>query len=386
MNGVPTVAILVDTSTGWGRRLIRGVAEYADKYGPWDIWLEPHGQCEKLRLPNGWRGEGVIARLTSQSMVAHLEDFKVPVVNVSSIRIPRMPFPKVTTDTDSHAEMALTHFRERGITNLGYVGLNNQAYSLDRQHAFQHACEEAHCDFAAYTAREPVRRSAPWTERQQALQTWLKSTSKPIGILSWDVQRGLDVARAAHHCGLSIPDDVAILCGDDDELLCETNSPPLSGIIVASEQIGREAACVLHKLISGQSPPEEPLLIKPSGIHGRASTDLLAIDDPDIVAAIRYIRANAHRPIRVDDVAKAVAVSRRVLERRFHKVLQVTVGEQIARSHIERAKRLLIETDMPVPAVAEASGFGSPEYLSTVFRKTVGLTPFKYRSQAAARL
>lgn len=384
-NLFPDVAILVDTSTGWGRRLIRGVTKYAYKHGPWNFWLEPHGQDEKLRLPNGWSGHGVIARIANQAMADHLSGRSEPVVNVSAIRIPHSPFLRVTTDTDALAEMALSHFRERGITTLGYVGLPNRSYSVERQKAFEHFCHEANCEFISYAPRLKLRPSAPWAAQQEALQKWLQDVPKPIGILSWGIRRGLDLANAARHCGLKVPDEVAILCGDDDELLCEATTPTLSGIIVASEQIGHEAANLLQRLMRGEAPPREPLLIKPNGIRNRASTDILAVDDPDVVAAIRFIHAHANRPIQVGDVAAAVAVSRRSLERRFQQALQCTMGEQIARVHLERAKQLLLDTDMPIPKIAEASGYGSPEYLATVFRQTVGVTPLKYRAQAGGR-
>lgn len=384
-NSYPEVVILVDTSTGWGRRLIRGVTKYAHKRGPWNLWVEPHGQEEKLRLPKGWSGQGVIARISTQAMADHLADREEPVVNVSAIRIPSLTIPRVSTDTDALTNLAFAHFRERGITKLGYVGLQNRGYSVERQQSFKRICHETNCEFFCYVPKLKSRSSAPWNAQQEALQKWLLEIPKPIGILSWGIRRGLDLANAARRCGLKIPDEVAILCGDDDDLLCEATHPTLSGIIVAAERIGHEAAGLLWRLMHGEPAPEESLLIKPNGIHSRASTNVLAVDDPDVVAAIRFIQSHANLPIQVGDVADAVAVSRRSLERRFQKALQSTMGERIASEHLLRAKQLLLDTDMPIPKVAEASGYGSAEYLATVFRQSLGLTPLKYRAQAGGR-
>ncbi len=171
------------------------------------------------------------------------------------------------------------------------------------------------------------------------------------------------------------------MLGDDDELLCEAVQPSLSGVVVPSEQIGLEAATMLDHLMQGKKLKKKELALEPTGIVSRVSTDVLAIDDSEISDAVRLIRSRANEPIRVKDVADTLAISRRSLERRFQDLLNRTVGEEITRVHLERAKLLLATTEMPVPAVAQASGYGSPEYLASVVKKNTGLTPRQYRKQ-----
>jgi LacI family transcriptional regulator len=161
------IAVLVDTSTGWGRRVIRGILKYAKKHGPWDIWLEPQGQAEQMRLPNGWRGDGVIARVASGAMAAYLRDTGVPVVNVSAIRLRSQYFPTITADTSALVQLALDHFRERGLHQFAYIGLANRSYSLERQQAFQDVCRKAGYDCHTY---RPLP-GANWQLRREAQES-----------------------------------------------------------------------------------------------------------------------------------------------------------------------------------------------------------------------
>ena len=380
-----SVALLVDTSTGWGRRLARGVMSYANQHHPWDLWLEPRGQEESLRLPRGWRGDGVIARVSTRAMADHLTEIGKPVVNVSAIQTTGPDFPRVTTDTEAAVQMALDHFLDRGLRQFGYVGLPRRAYSLTRQKAFADACARSGCQCVIFNPQLPRSNTTPWERQQVALHQWLRDLAKPVGILTWGVRRGLEVITAARHEGIRIPDELAVMGSDDDELLCEAVRPSLTGLKIASEQIGHEAAAMLDQYMHHHAAPIKTIAITPTGVVARGSTDVLAMDDPDVIAAIRFIRSNANRAIHVDDVAHAVAMSRRSLERRFQKAFDRTIADEIARVHIERARQLLAESDLPIPQVAEAAGFGSPEYLATVFRRQYGITPLKYRFQVRGR-
>lgn len=376
------IAVLVDTSTAWGRRLIHGVLVYEKMHGPWDVWIEPRGQKESLRLPQGWKGNGIIARVSTKTTAEMLSKSRVPVVNVSGIRIKGVNFPRVCTDNDKFSQVAVSHFFDRGLKNIAYIGLQGRDFSLDRQYAVARACEQFNCCFNVYRPAKNLEIESRWERERASIGIWLKQLTKPVGVIAWGVRLGSDVIEEAIHHGLSVPDDVAVL-GDDDELLCEAVQPSLSGVIVPSEQIGLEAAAMLQKLMCGKvlKKKEKEIALDPTGIVSRVSTDVLATNDSDLSDAIRLIRANAHEPITVNDIADKLAISRRSLERRFQALLHRTVGEEIARVHLERAKLLLATSSMNVPAVAKASGYGSPEYLAAVVKKNTGLTPRQYRQK-----
>ena len=374
------IAVLVDTSSAWGRRLIHGVLAHEKMHGPWDVWIEPRGQKEQLRLPKGWNGDGIIARVSSRAIADKLSKARVPVVNVSGIRVKGIDLPRVCTNNDKYAQLAVSHFFDRGIRSIAYIGLQGRAFSLDRQRSVSRACEQANCNFNVYHPAKNLNIESRWERERASIGLWLKQLPKPVGVIAWGVRLGSDVIEEAVHHGISVPDEVAVL-GDDDELLCEAVQPSLSGVVVPSEQIGIEAATMLGQLMQGKKLKTKELALEPTGIVSRVSTDMLAIDDPEIAAAVRMIRNLAHEPLKIREITDTLAISRRSLERRFQELLQRTVGEEIARVHLDRAKLLLATTDMSVPTVAEASGYGSPEYLAAVVKKNTGLTPRQYRKQ-----
>ena len=380
----PRVAVLVDTATGWGRRLVHGVLSYSTKKDGWHVWVEPRGQEERLRLPPGWDGDGIIARISNPSMAEHLLD-RGPVVNISSVQVRNADFPSVTSDVKSGVSLAIDHFLDRGLLKFGYCSLVDRAYVDFHRRAYAEELERRGYDCHVYTPEKNCGVRAPWEKQHRSLTNWLQSLPKPIGLLSWATRTGIELINACDDVGILVPDEVAVIGGDEDGLLCEACRPALSAIHVASEQIGHDAAALLDQLMAGKSPPENPRPIKPTGIVARRSTDLLAIDDPDLVSAIRYIRDNPEKMLQVEDVARQACVSRRSLERKFMALLGRTIHDEIARSHLEKSVDLLARTDMTIPAVADASGYGSPEYFATVFKQKMGTTPLKYRARLRGR-
>lgn len=317
-------------------------------------------------------------------MAHHLADSNVPVVNVSGIRVKGVDLHRVCTDNDRFAEVAVSHFFDRGIRTVAYVGLHSRAYSVDRQEAVERACSAFDCGFEVFHHSPNARHTNRWEQERRKIGDWLQQLPKPVGVLAWGVRRGNDIIEEAMHRGLQVPEEIAVL-GDDDELLCEAVQPPLSGVKVPSEQIGLEAASILDKLIKGEKVVHREVKLAPTGVVSRASTDVLAVADQEVAEAIRLIRSSASHPLTVADVADTLAISRRSLERRFKDILHRTIGEEIARVHLEQAKHLLGTTELPVPAVAQASGYGSPEYLATIIKRHTGLTPRQYRRQCRGK-
>jgi LacI family transcriptional regulator len=378
----PRVAVLVDTSTSWGRRLVTGINNYSRNHGPWQLFVEARGLEERLQVPPGWRGEGIIARIGSEAMVRDLRAHRLPVVNVSGIELPDSNFPRVTTNMEVTAQLAAQHFLDRGFRHFAYFSLLGLSYLAPQQQAFINTVKKEGCDCAVYGVKPHGGAEPDWNLDVEKLAAWLTALPKPVGILTWNADSGRQVIYAAQRAHLHVPEELALLSGSDDDLLCEVSFVPISAVLVAAEQIGYRAAQVLDRLMRGRTRRiPAPTLIPPLGVVTRQSTDTLAIRDLALVAATSFIRQNASKPIQVGDVARHAGVSRRVLERRFLQTLERTVAEEIRRVHFESAKKLLVETDMAIPAVAEASGFGTPEYFAYAFKRIQGLTPLKYRKQ-----
>lgn len=379
-----SVAVLVDTATGWGRRMIRGIRDYARKHGPWLFWVEARGQETPLRLPPGWHGDGVIARVSNDALARHLHASRLPVVNTSAIKLTDVKFPRVCNNVQRSAELAFQHFRDRGFEHFAHCGPYPLSWVEEHRLAFQKAVRDHGGECSAFHSRRS-RSQQSWSAYMQRLGTWLTRLPKPVGVFCWATESGQDVLRACSVMSMDVPGEVAVLGGDDDELLCTTVWPPLSGIIMPAEQIGSEAARVLDILMGGRKRVPNPVLIDPVGISTRQSTDTLAIQDSDVAAAIRFIRSHSGEPIQVEDILREVAISRRALERRFERILGRTPNEEIRRVRLSNALELLIRTELPIPDVAEKCGFGSPQYFARLFAHEYGMTPLKYRHSVQAR-
>jgi len=365
--------------------MIRGIGRYAQEQGGWDIWLEQRCQHAPGRLPPGWRGEGIIARVADRAMARYLAAAPGTVVNVSAARIPGVDFPTVTADLRVAARLAAGHLLDQGFRHFGYFAPLGLSYVEIHYHSFVEHLAEAglSCDlFPALRGKGP---SATWRRQQDDLRRWLQGLPKPVAVLTWTSDRGREVLYACRALGLAVPEQVAVMGGDEDALLCETCNPPLSGVALTSERIGYEAAALLGRLLHGEPCPKEPILNEPTRVVVRQSTDTLAITDPDLARAIAFIRAGAATPIQVSDVLREVPVSRSWLERRFQETLGRSPAEEIRRVRLERTKQLLADTDLPVPQIAAAAGFGSREYFAHAFKLSTGLTPREFRRRVRGR-
>ena len=218
-----------------------------------------------------------------------------------------------------------------------------------------------------------------WEEEQEAIAAWVLSLPRPVGVMACNDDRGQQVLDACRRVNVLVPEEVAVIGVDNDEILCSLSSPPLTSVDINTVQVGFEAAALLDRLMAGRRPPAEPFLLPPRGVVPRESTDVLATDDRELAAAIRFIRDHACDGLRVKELVRKTGLSRRALERRMEKLLGRSPKEEITRVQIERAKRLLTETDLSAATVAEKCGYSQPKYFSQVFHGKVGLPPGAYR-------
>jgi LacI family transcriptional regulator len=379
---VPRVAVLVDTATSWGRRIHCGIHDYARQHGSWRLFFEARGIEERLRVPTGWQGDGIIARVGSVAMARELEALGMPVVNVSGIELPGTTFPRVTTDLSETGQVAVSHFHERGFRHFAFFSLRPYQYVATLQRSFSDAVARTFGDLACFAVETRDPEETNCSIDLAEVGQWARSLCKPVGILTCNPSSAREIVYACDVAGLLVPEEVAVLSSSDDELLCDMLDIPISGILPDTEQIGWKAAELLDRLMRRGKVPAEPVLIPPRGIATRQSTDSLAIRDSALAKALNYIRQHAAFPIQIDDIARHAGVCRRVLERRFIELDRSPI-EEIRRVRLERAKQLLVETGMSIPDVADASGFGSPAYLSHTFQKELHTTPKKYRQEGS---
>lgn len=379
MNHRRSVALLIESSNAYARGVLSGIADYIRHHEPWSVFFpeQERGATPPAWLSN-WKGDGIIARIENDRIATVMRKVKCPVVDVSAARhLPNIPW--VETDDLAICDLIVEHLIERGFRQLAFCGDPGFNWSNWREQHFARLAQEAGCGVHVHRS---IPRSDPkysWKREKRGIVTWLKHLPRPVGIMAcYDIkaQQLLDVCRELN---IAVPEEVAVIGVDNDELLCELADPPLSSVISNTHRTGYEAAALLDRMMSGVKVEPEALLIKPFGIKTRQSTDTLAIDDADVAAAVRFIRENAWKGINVSDVLREVPVTRRSLESRFRKILGRTPHEEITRLKIDRVRQLLVETDLPLSAIARRTGFQHDEYLSVAFKKSVGVSPSQFR-------
>ncbi|EKJ98963.1 xylose operon regulatory protein [Rhodopirellula baltica SH28] len=373
------VALLIETSNAYARGLLGGIASYIHEHDLWSIYLveQERGAAPPSWL-NDWDGDGLIARIENEEIATSVRNLKIPVVDVSAARrIPNIPW--VETNDVAIGELAYQHFRERGFENFAFCGESRFNWSILRRQAFEARVKEDGFQCQSFNFNVDDRRPQSLKRERDRLAEWVLSLQHPIGVLAcYDImaQKILDVCRLH---GIKVPSELALLGVDNDELLCDLCTPPLSSVVPAAHQTGREAASLLDAMMRGEEVHAEPHLIEPLGVATRQSTDVLAIKDPEIAAAVRFIRDHCCDGINVQDVVKKVPLSRRVFESRFLALMGRTPHQEITRRRIERVRYLLIETDLTLVQISRRTGFQNHEYMSVAFRRAMGHPPATYR-------
>lgn len=372
MNPPKQVALLIETSNAYARNLLRGIMAYVHAHGPWTLRLAEHGRGE-VRPSDlaGWHGHGIIARVENRRVAHVVQACACPSVDVSAARLlPQLPW--VETDDDAVARAAADHLLERGLRHFGYCGDNRFNWSLWRaQHFARYLADHG---FPCHLGPLPRRGT-------DELAEWIHALPKPVGIMACYDIRAREVLAACRQTGASVPDQVAVIGVDDDELLCELCDPPLSSVLPDARHAGWVAAQLLDQAMSGRSLPPESHLIPPLRVTTRRSSDTLAVEDPDLASALRFIREHACDGISVANLLEHVPLSRRVLESRFQNVLGRSPHAEILRVRLERVKTLLIRGDWSLDTIARHTGFRHGVYLSTVFKRELGETPSQFRAR-----
>ena len=371
------VALLIETSNAYARGLLQGIVSYIREHEPWSFYLMELGRGDDPPAWIArWDGDGIIARIESKAIAKAVLRCGRPVVDVSAGRhIPSIPW--VETDDLAIARLAVDHFLERGFRHFAYCGDDRFHWSRWRSDHFNRLLDEVgySCHTFVPTSRRADRQVA-------AIAQWLADIPKPVGVFACYDIRGQQVLDACRNESLAVPDEVAVLGVDNDELLCELSSPALSSVIPDSHRSGYEAAALLSRMMQGGPREALELRMAPLGIRLRLSTDVLAVDDPLVVQAVRYIREHACTPIDVKDVLRIVPLSRKVLEARFKRLLSHTVHDEILRVRLDRVKQLLADTDLKLAEIANRAGFEHTEYLSVAFKRETGSTPGNFRATA----
>lgn len=356
-----------------------GIAKYAHEHG-WHLMIQ-----DRLGMrPLAWEGDGIITALRSDEVsvgiIRKLMQQGIPAVDVTISR-PDVPIPRVTSDHREIGRIAARHFADRNFRRLAWFSTG-----------WGHVQE---LRFAGFTEN---RRAERWVASQAlppeqknsyaAFRRWLggelQKAEKPLGVLTYDEADASRVLEVADYCKISVPEELAILSIGNDPIICENQMTPLSSVDQNLELGGYEAAALLDRLMNGEKAPAEPILIPSRGIVLRRSTDIIASSDPIAKRALAYIAENLATPFGAEQIADALDVPRNTLDKHFRADLARSVGDEIRRQRLAKAKKLLLNSDHTLASIAKETGFSSSSHLVNTFHAAFGQSPREFQKSVCS--
>ena len=317
------VALLIESSRSSGREILRGIAEYVRIHSRWSVFWQERSLHDVVPSQLAkWKADGIIARIESKKLVGQIKRLRLPTVDVLGWH-PIPGVPRFGNDREAVVRLAVEYLRQLGLQHFAYCGLPGLTFSEVRGRLFaemvrrlgyvpllyEDTRKRSHADTAA-AETEPLLRA-------ELLARWLRALPKPVGLMACNDACAQQVLAICRDHGIDVPDEVAVIGVDNDQLLCELSDPALSSVALNNAKIGYEAAATLDRMLRGEKPPLQEIRIAPVGIVARRSTEMLAIPDPDVAAALQFIRTHAVDGITVPDVLEHVVLSASTLKRRF---------------------------------------------------------------------
>lgn len=377
METLPRVVVLLESSRGSGRAMLRGIADYARHHGPWAFLWEPRGLTDVWPRVDEYEPHGIILRDSE-----HLEKalaLKIPTVVVGHSKKEVSGAVNVVTDSHAAGVLAAEHLLGCGFQQFAFCGFKGVSWSVIRGESFQKRLAQSGRDAKVFVS-SPNSSTDSWEHERRVMGEWLSSLPKPIGIMACNDDHAQKVIEACKTVGLHVPDQVGVVGADNDELVCELFGCPISSVVINFERAGYETAQVLDQWMRGKAPRFNRILTPASHVVARQSTNTLAVQDPRVAKALRFITERARENVRVDDVARAAGLSRRALEKRFRSVLSRSVLQEIRRIRVGLIAQMLVETDLPVAHIAEAQGYYNVQHIARYFRQEKGLSPAAFRT------
>lgn len=371
---------------GFNHEVLTGIRDFATPDRGWIChFIDP--RPELLTLVKEWEPHGIIAFLGNNEIAEGVQDLDQPFVDVAAW-VPNPTWPQVGFDDIAIGRLAAEYFLNLGYDQFAFVGNPTLAYSGARHFGYLNALRSngySLSTFAADPKRFPPARGWTMGGVDGELISWLTSHPKPLAILAENDERALLVSEACRVGGLRVPSEVAILGVDDDPYLCGLGYPPISSIATPMRRLGHLAAEQLDRLLRGAKPSAEKLVLPPMAVIERHSTSAVAYGNPDVCAAMKFIRDNAVLGAQVHDVASAVGLNRRSLERIFQSEAGRTILSELNRVRMDRARSMLASTSDPIKAIALRCGFQSQTWLAASHKKVYGMTPQQYRQRVQGR-
>ena len=389
MPGLKHIALLVDGSRAYGRGIFRGVAEFAGEQDDWLILPQERNLSDSLpKWLKSNRVDGIIAFIPNARFEKDLRKLGIPVVDVRGEGF-GANMHVFDSDPEEIARMASEFFGRAGFVNFAFCGYPGVFFSDRRQAAFVQQIGERGHDVLIY--EEPsgnpdyFLRERSSMEYEPELHKWLVGLPKPIAIFACNDVRGQQIINACRERGIDMPGAVAVMGVDNDEMLCELSRPSLTSIEPDTRRIGREAAALLARLLTNKRIPPEFRNIPPVRVVERQSTDIVPVEEPLVLRAMRLLRERGCAGLTVEELCERLDYSRTTLDNLFRSHLGHTVSEELIRIRLNRAIQLLRDTDQSLEQIAPRCGLPSVAYLCRFIRRETGKTPGQFRKSKSER-
>jgi LacI family transcriptional regulator len=383
MHKVPKVILWFDFVGSYGRGLLRGITKYSYTHDPW-LFITDSFFYKKVNSKNPVIS--LVKKLKADAVIT--QEFEA-IRKIINLDIPIIVAPEtlrfipgvitIVGDNIKIAKMASEYFLQRGFKNFAYCGFSNLFWSVERAQCFTEILNKAGFMTYNYTHLTPLKMIEE--KEKLLLIKWLKSLPKPIGIMACDDDCGRYLLEACMIADLKVPDEIAVIGVDNDELLCTISHPHLSSIAIDTENAGYEAAQTLDEVLKGKKSKENQIISQPTHVITRMSSDILAVEDKEVANVIQVIRLNAKKNIQVNQIINSVTISRRTLQERFKKIVGHTIQDEITRVRIDQVKLMLRDTNESLSRISYILDFSAPDHLSRYFHKETGMTLLTYRKK-----
>jgi LacI family transcriptional regulator len=379
----PTVAVMFDISSAYGRGILRGIAKYSRLYGPWVFirTLPPY-----LTLKQGSQQllshdiDGIIGPFASPKEARKLIPRGIPGVLAFYNEMGKSRYSTIVGDYKSLGVIAAEYFLSRGFRRFAYCGFDDKSWSRLTGNSF--IAEISKKGFESYRYECPKHKKTLWLDERQEVAKWLSNLPKPIAVMACNDDRAQNILESCKIARLHVPEEVAVLGSDNDDFICDLSTPSLSSIPYNYEKAGFEIAKLLDELMKNKNGNiQKNIIIRPMAVVTRQSTDIMAIEDKEVAMAMRYIRQHAKEKFQVENVVEAVSISRRELYNRFQRIFNRSVHEEIIRVRVAEIANMLVETNLTISQIAVVLGETSDKHIARIFRSYMGMSPIEYRKK-----
>jgi LacI family transcriptional regulator len=382
------IILLIDFAEDYSKSLMKGINSYSREFGPWIFCRMPLFHRETVGLDGilkwalEWKADGIIGQLYNDKEIGKFVQAGIPVI-AQDFKERFSEIPNITGAYHETGQMGADYFLKKGFTNFAFYGFGDIVWSRERAEGFEERLKsmghEVH-----YFEHKKARSTELWYYKPSSLSRWLKSLPKPIGLMACDDNQGQHITEACRHLGIRIPEEVAVLGVDNDEMICDLSDPPLSSIALDVEKGGYDTARLLDHMIKNGIAEYHDILVKPTQVITRHSTDIYATNDDHIATSLKFIHQNIDKNLHVDEVVKQVPLSRRALEKRFLEITGYPVYKYIFNLRIEKFTQKLLDTDMSVFEIALDMGLTDSKNIARQFRQVKGCSPSVYRNRYMA--